>query len=69
MSPKDIKVGETYINRFTGLTRRTVLAIGPEHCPYNIGREEPGVLYSQGGKEYKIHLCYFAQWAGKEEKE
>lgn len=73
MSPKDIQVGKTYINRGAGKTRRTVLAIGDEHRP-RIWRsdssrpDEPGVLYKQMGIEGCLYLSMFAQWCGKEAK-
>ena len=68
MSPKDIKVGETYRNRGAGKTRRTVVDIGTHieatwHSP-NARPDEPVVLYEQKGTEGRLYLSSFAQWAG-----
>lgn len=69
MKTSDIKVGETYVNRGKGRTRRTVIAIGDEHRPPRfyglVTPSEPGVLYEQNGKQYRLYLCSFAAWAGK----
>lgn len=70
MKPSEIQVGKTYRNRGAGRTRRTVVAIGPEHSPYWTRTGEPGVLYRQciGGemRERTIALGSFARWAGAE---
>lgn len=70
MKHSDIVVGETYINRGAGKTRRTVLAIGEEHRPKvwyspNPRPQEPGVRYKQGDYEGNLYLSSFAQWAGR----
>lgn len=70
MKPADIKVGSTYINRGAGKTRRTVVAIGPEHRPdwFRSDREPPvedGVLYEQDGKRDSLYISSFAAWCGK----
>jgi hypothetical protein len=70
MSPVEIQVGVTYVNRGAGRTQRTVLAIGDEHRPPHwLGAwgtkppDEPGVLFEQKGKQYTLYLSSFAQWA------
>ena len=68
MRLSDVKVGETYVNR-SGRTYRTVLAIGDKHRPDcwlgdpDKKPNEPGVLYEQGTRRYKLYLSSFAQWA------
>lgn len=69
MSPKNIKVGNTYRNKGKGKTTRTVLAIGDDHRPNHwygdsATPNEPGVKYKQGDKERRLYLSSFAQWAG-----
>lgn len=68
MSPKEIKVGETYRNRGAGRTQRKVLTIdqripadwySPHPAP-----DEPKVFYEQDGKERVLYLSSFAKWAG-----
>ncbi len=73
MSPKDIQVGKTYVNRGAGRTTRTVLAIGDEHRPNHwLGEwgtqppNEPGVLYEQKGEQCTLYLSSFARWAKRE---
>lgn len=70
MNPAEIQVGRTYVNRGAGKTKRKVLAIGNAHQPVNWyggnRPSEPGVLFEQEGKEKKLYLSSFAQWAGKE---
>lgn len=73
MKTTEIKVGEIYVNRGAGRTRRTVIAIGEEHRPnhfWNATRtppnpDEPGVLYEQNGRQNRLYLSSFAQWCGK----
>ena len=76
MKPEDIKVGKTYCNKGKGRTRRTVLAIGPEHLPrqaFNTDGKFPdgavGVQYQQvefgiEARLSKLWLRSFASWAG-----
>jgi hypothetical protein len=69
MRPQDIEVGATYRNRGAGRTRRTVVAIGPEHAPavWHSGGpppDEPGVLYEQDGRRHRLYLSSFAAWCG-----
>ena len=72
MSPKDIKVGCTYVNRGKGRTIRTVKAIGSAHVPgawFSEKRrpDEPGVLFvDSNGKEQRLYISSFAKWAGRE---
>jgi hypothetical protein len=70
MSPKLIQVGKTYVNRGAGRTQRTVLKISTSIKPpfFSSGTppNEPGVLYEQDGKQFKLYLGSFAQWAGHE---
>jgi hypothetical protein len=74
MSPKDIKVGETYVNRGKGKTTRTVLEIGSQHRPtrwlsQSSLPDEPGVLFRQpdarGETQDCLYLSSFAKWAGR----
>lgn len=71
MKPADIKVGSTYTaSRGTGKTRRTVIAVGPEHRPADFwshrdAPDEDGVLYEQNGKQSKLFISSFAAWCGK----
>jgi hypothetical protein len=72
MSPNDIQAGKTYTNRGAGKTRRTVIAIGDDHCPAKRGgypaphQAGPGVMYEQDGVRRNLYLSSFAKWAGKE---
>lgn len=75
MKPSEIQVGKTYVNRGAGRTRRTVIAIGPEHAPTawwgdpdkRPAAAEPGVVFTQmGGESRALYLSSFAAWAGKE---
>jgi len=72
MKPNDICIGVTYVNRGAGRTTRTVLAIGDEYRPTEqqsewYGRQslknEPGVLFEQKGKQFRLYLSAFASWA------
>jgi len=74
LSPKDIKVGETYVNRGKGKTTRIVLAIGNQHRPtrwlsFGSPPDEPGVLFKQpnarGEIQDRLYLSSFAKWAGR----
>lgn len=71
MSPKKIRVGQTYVNRGAGRTKRTVLGIGDEFRPIEWltdrpRPEEPGVFYQQGDYTGRLYLSMFASWAGRE---
>jgi hypothetical protein len=73
MKASEIKVGSTYVNKGTGRTRRTVLAIGDEYRPAIwLGAEgskppdEPGVRFTQKGINHELYLSAFASWAGSE---
>ncbi|ABM32272.1 hypothetical protein FRC97_22555 [Paracidovorax citrulli] len=72
MSPKEIQVGKTYVNRGQGRTRRTVIAIGPKHVPRcwhgwtKPPAGTPGVLFEQNGRRENLYLSSFATWAGEE---
>lgn len=70
MKPSDVKVGETYVNRGAGHTRRKVLAISDKHRPEkwlswmdDTRPDEPGVLFEQNGKRAALYLSSFAKWA------
>lgn len=71
MKPSEIVVGATYVNRGKGKTTRTVIAIGDEHRPpqwfgyASTAKNEPGVLFAQGGERCNLYLSSFASWAGK----
>lgn len=75
MSPKDIAVGKTYVNRGKGRTRRRVLGIGDEHRPTSwfsdtAPPDEPGVWFvDSDGIERHLYLSSFASWAGREVQE
>lgn len=73
MSPKDIQISKTYVNRGAGRTVRTVLAIGDEHRPHHwldvwgiLPPNESGVLYEQRGEQRTSYLSSFAAWAERE---
>lgn len=77
MKTSEILVDVTYKNRKKGTTRRTVLGIGDCYRPESwLGGDrstppklryrpnEPGVLFSQNGREHTLYLSTFAKWAG-----
>ncbi|MVT30122.1 hypothetical protein GO496_24580 [Acidovorax citrulli] len=72
MSPKEIQVGKTYVNRGQGRTRRTVIAIGPKHVPRcwhgwtKPPAGTPGVLFEQNGRRENLYLLELRYLAGEE---
>jgi hypothetical protein len=71
MSPSDIQVGKTYVNRGKGRTRRKVLEISRDIQPtwYSFRKvpDDPGVRFvDDKGHIAKLWLCSFASWAGRE---
>ena len=70
MKPEEIHVGETYVNRGAGKTRRYVIAIGYEYQPdvwlsSSTPPDEPGVFYLDSrGRQDTLYLSSFARWAG-----
>lgn len=69
MKPSEIEVGETYVNRGAGKTKRRVIAIGSDIVPEfwfgsNPRPDEPGVVFVQKGEMRNMYLSSFASWAG-----
>ena len=69
MKPSEIEVGETYVNRGAGKTKRRVIAIGADIVPEfwfscNPRPDEPGVVFVQKGEMRNMYLSSFASWAG-----
>jgi hypothetical protein len=70
MKKELIKVGMTYRSKGEGKTRRTVLAIGPEHRPREWDGVAPrpnedGVLFKQNNEEKRLYLSKFASWCDR----
>lgn len=68
MRESEILIGARYRNARGG-TERTVVNIGPDHCPptwYGSGLAPgAGVLYREDGPHlYRVFLSTFAKWAG-----
>lgn len=71
MKPSEIKVGETYVNRGAGRTRRVVTGIGSEYRPamyWSATGEHPddvGVEFTADNRvgAQRLYLKSFAQWA------
>jgi hypothetical protein len=74
MKKSEIQVGKTYINKGSGTTTRTVLAIDDYYKPdvywnatgKNPRKNDTGVLFRQGYKNRKLYLSSFAAWCSRE---